>query len=177
MQRRIPDAMRFLVPLLLCSVLNACATHAPVAEPGTTFVLVRHAEKSTDDPKDPALTAAGHARAQRLADTLANAPLTAVYATAYRRTQQTAAPTAQAHDVPVTTYDAKQPAAEFAASLRERHHDGSVLVVGHSNTVPGIAAALCDCTVTEMPETEYDRLITIRIAADGKAVLEQSRQH
>ena len=33
----------------------------------TTFILVRHAEKATDDPKDPNLSEAGLMRAQSLA--------------------------------------------------------------------------------------------------------------
>lgn len=173
----IPNRFRLLAPVLLCLALAACKTHAPAPAPGPTFVLVRHAEKAADDPRDPVLTADGMARAQRLADSLRDAGLSAVYATAYRRTQQTAAPSAQGHGLMVTTYDAKQPAAEFAATLRQRHRDGSVLVVGHSNTVPDIASALCGCPVEAMPETEYDRLITVRIAADGSAVMERSRQN
>jgi len=35
---------------------------------------------------------------------------------------------------------------------------------------------LCQCTVPEMSEAEYDRLMTVRIAADGRATLEQARQ-
>jgi phosphohistidine phosphatase SixA len=173
----IPRRFRILALALLGAALAACATHAPTHAPGPVFVLVRHAEKATDDPRDPALTSIGIARAQRLADSLRDAPLAAVYATAYRRTQQTAAPTAQDHGLRVTTYDAKQPAAEVAAMLRQRHREGGVLVVGHSNTVPDIAAALCGCPVEAMPDTEYDRLITVRFAADGHATMEQSRQH
>lgn len=172
-----PNPFRLLAPALLCVALAACKTHAPDPAPGATFVLVRHAEKATDDPRDPVLTPEGMVRAQRLADSLRDTGLSAVYATGYRRTQQTAAPTAQGHGLEVTTYDAKQPASEFAALLRQRHTDDSVLVVGHSNTVPDIASALCDCPVEAMPETEYDRTITVRIAADGSAVMERSRQN
>lgn len=172
-----PNPFRLLAPALLCVALAACKTHAPDPAPGATFVLVRHAEKATDDPRDPVLTPEGMVRAQRLADSLRDTGLSAVYATGYRRTQQTAAPTAQGHGLEVTTYDAKQPAPEFAALLRQRHTDDSVLVVGHSNTVPDIASALCGCPVEAMPETEYDRTITVRIAADGSAVMERSRQN
>jgi broad specificity phosphatase PhoE len=156
--------------------LTSCAS-SPQRDAGpTTFILVRHAEKANDDPRDPNLSEAGQARAQRLARQLAHQPLTAVYATDYRRTQQTAAPTAKAHDLAVTTYDAKQPADAFAGLLRARHREGTVLIVGHTNTAPAIAAALCTCQVAPMPETEYDRLITVRFGTDGRATLEQSRQ-
>ena len=51
----------------------------------------------------------------------------------------------------------------------------SVLVVGHSNTVPGIAAALCQCTVSPMEDTEYDRWIRIQVDANGNATLQETR--
>lgn len=140
-----------------------------------TFVLVRHAEKATDDPKDPSLSDAGRARASRLAITFDGVPVTAVYATGYRRTQATAQPTAQAHGLPVRAYEAGMPADAFAAGLRAAHASGTVLVVGHSNTVPAIASALCVCTVAPMREDEYDRRITVRIAADGKVTLSETR--
>ena len=157
--------------LLLCG----CATRATMPEAGTVFVIVRHAEKAADDPKDPSLSESGHARAQRIAERLADARVTAVYATAYRRTQQTAAPTALAHRLEVRTYAAGMQAADFATELRASHMDGTVLVVGHSNTVAAIAGALCMCEVAPLRDDEYDRLITVRIDADGKSKLEETR--
>ena len=154
---------------LLLVLLTTCATFR--APPATTFVIVRHAEKVADDSRDPALTAEGRARAQRLATALATAPLVAVYATGFQRTQQTAAPTAQAHALPVTTYDAEMPVAEFAALLLRNHRHGHVLVVAHSNTAPAIAAALCGCEVAPMDENEYDRRMTVRLAGNGAATL------
>ncbi|MFC3815988.1 phosphoglycerate mutase family protein [Lysobacter sp. GCM10012299] len=166
--------MKLALPLLLAlALLGGCATTPP---PATTFILVRHAEKVPDGSKDPELTAAGLARADALAARLAGVPLDAVYSTAFRRTQQTAAPTARGHQLAVVTYDAKEPAADFSARLKREHAGQRVLVVGHSNTIPGIAAALCSCEVAEMSEAEYDRLTTVRIAADGKATLEEGKQ-
>ena len=142
----------------------------------TTFVIVRHAEKATDDARDPSLSQAGHDRAQALARLLADAPVSATYATRYRRTQQTAAPTASAQRISVSTYEAALPALQFATQLRETHaHGGTVLVVGHSNTVPDIAAALSGQYTDAMPESEFDRLYRIRIDADGKASLVTER--
>lgn len=161
--------LRTVASILLLALLAACASFR--APPATTFVIVRHAEKVADASQDPALTAEGTARAQRLATALATAPLVAVYATAYRRTQQTAAPTAQAHALPVTTYDAKTPAAEFSALLRRNHRGGHVLVVAHSNTAPDIAAALCRCEVAPMDESEYGRRMTVQVPAEGPATL------
>ena len=165
----MPYPIRIVASALLLALLTACASLR--APPTTTFVIVRHAEKVADDSRDPALTAEGRARAQRLATALATAPLVAVYATGFQRTQQTAAPTAQAHALPVTTYDAEMPVAEFAALLLRNHRRGHVLVVAHSNTAPDIAAALCGCEVAPMDESEYDRRMTVQVPAEGPATL------
>jgi len=164
------------VPLVLSLLLASCASVDRVAATDApTFIVVRHAEKADDGSQDPPLNPAGHARAQRLAALLRNTPLRAVYATAYRRTQATAAPAAASGGVPVITYDAKQAAAEFAQRLRRDHADGTVLVVAHSNTAPAIAAALCQCAVAPMDDAEYDRHMVIRLDARGQATLQEGR--
>lgn len=153
----------------------ACGTVAPATADGATatFILVRHAEKATDDARDPSLSDAGLARAAKLATLLADAPLTAAYATEYRRTQQTARPAADGHGIVVTTYDARTPEAAFASRLRTAHGRGTVLVVGHSNTVPGIVAALLGAPVEPMQDDQFGRLYRVSIGVDGKATLAQ----
>lgn len=160
-------------------MLSACTT-APAKidneKSVTTFVIVRHAEKATDDARDPSLSEAGHARAQALARLLADSRISAAYATPYRRTQQTATPTANAHGINISTYDAAIPAAQLATELRATHaNGGTVLVVGHSNTVPDIAAALSGQKTDVMPESEFDRIYRVRIDNKGKASLVTER--
>jgi broad specificity phosphatase PhoE len=162
------------IALLLVLVTGGCATRTQQPS-GVTFVVVRHAEKADDGSKDPPLTDAGLARAQALGHALRDAPLRAVYATAYRRTQQTAAPSARMRALPVVTYDAKLAASDFVTQLRRDHAAGTVLVVGHSNTVPGIAATLCQCTVPAMDDNEYDRWISIHVDGNGSATLKEER--
>ena len=172
--RRYPSQLARLASFVLVCMLGACATRAqqPTA---VTFIVVRHAEKVDDGSKDPPLSGAGLARAQALGEALRDASLRGVYATAYQRTQQTAAPAARAHSLPVVTYDARLAAADFAAQLRHEHATGTVLVVGHSNTVPDIAAALCECPVSAMEDTEYDRWIRIQVDGSGNATLQETR--
>ncbi len=156
-------------------LLAACATMPTDPSATLQFVVVRHAEKQAGAGDDPPLATAGVARAAAVARSLADAPLVAVYSTAYARTRQTAAPAASAHGLPVTPYDAREPAGAFAARLRAAHARGTVLVVGHSNTVPAIAAALCGCDVPAMEETEYDRQLVVTVDAEGNATLATSR--
>lgn len=164
---------------LLALLATGCATqasgNASTQPAGAVFVLVRHAEKAKDDPKDPTLSETGVARSKRLAQALADTRVVAAYATKYRRTQLTAAPTSLSHHLDLRTYDAALPAGEFARQLRDAHRADTVLVVGHSNTIPDLAAALCACAVEPMGEDEFDRWIEVRIDASGKTALMQRR--
>ena len=155
-----------LVALFL--VLSACASTTLAPTPGATYFVVRHAEKSTDDLKDPPLTQAGRKRAAALARQFADIPLTAAYATAFKRTQQTAQPSATASGIAVTTYEAAGSPAEFVAQLRREHARGRVLIAGHSNTVPGIVSALCNCPVPPMADTDYGRLFEVKVDKAGR---------
>lgn len=164
--------LRVLLPLLL---LGGCAAAPPLRDATLSVVVVRHGEKTSDTERDPDLSAAGLQRAHALARELADADLVAIYTTDLRRTRQTVAPAAQAHGLTPALYDPRTPAAGFIAGLKAKHGAGTVLIAGHSNTVPALVAALCACDVAGMPETEYDRLSIIRFAADGTPRLDVSR--
>ncbi|HVI58351.1 MAG TPA: histidine phosphatase family protein [Luteimonas sp.] len=171
----MPRGFRILLATFMLA-LGACAsTPVPTAAPVLAFVVVRHAEKATDDARDPSLSEAGKARAEALAGLLRDRDVVAAYATGFRRTRDTAAPTAVAHAVTITPYDAAGPAEAFAARLRREHASGTVLVVGHSNTVPGIVSALCACEVAPIDESDYGNLYEVRIGADGVARLDRQR--
>jgi broad specificity phosphatase PhoE len=132
----------------------------------TTILIVRHAEAEPGDSPDPSLSDAGRARAKALAAVAANAGVGAVYATQYARTKETAAPAAAGAGVSVIeSAVARTTLAEQSKELGRRiaseHAGGTVLVVGHSNTVPLLVAALGGVTIPEIAHTEYDRLYVI----------------
>lgn len=157
---------------VLC--LAGCAS-TPAADHATaTYLLVRHAEKDLRVADDPPLTADGIARAERLAGSLHDTPLDAIYSSPYRRTRQTAAPIAAAKGIALVDYDPAD-ATAFAARLRRYHPRGTVLVVGHSNTLPPLARALCGCAVADMDEAIYGIRYTIRFDGEGRAQLAESR--
>lgn len=162
--------------LFACSLLAGCAMPVREADKATStiFFIVRHAEK-VDASRDPDLSAAGHARGRALAKRLDGQALVALYATEFKRTSQTIAPSAQARALAITPYAAAVPATEFAAQLKSTHLRGNVLIAGHSNTVPAIVAALCACKAAAIPDHEYDRLSIVRIDADGRAQLTVER--
>jgi broad specificity phosphatase PhoE len=162
--------------LLIAAGVLALAGCATLSTPSSvSYVVVRHAEKATDDPRDPSLSDAGLARAETLATLLRSRDVVAAYATEYRRTSDTAAPTAAEHDVSITSYESEAPAEAVAERLRRSHANGTVLVVGHSNTVPGIVSALCGCEVAPIDESDYGNLFEIRIDGDAPAVLSRRR--
>ena len=154
-------AYRLLAAACILS-LAACAA-IPALSPSVTYVVVRHAEKASDDTRDPPLSDTGRARADALASLLHSRNVVATYATGFRRTRDTAAPTALEHDLSITAYDADAPADAVATRLRRSHDRGTVLVVGHSNTVPGIVSALCECQVAPIDESDYGNVFEVRV--------------
>ena len=145
--------MRLLSRLFLLLVLAAGA----FAQAGSIF-LVRHAEKQSDD-KDTPLSAKGHARAECLAQTLKDAHITAVFTSQYQRTKQTAEVVAREFELTQKSIDATA-YAEFAEAAKNASKSGNVLIVGHSNTVPGLIQKLGGPPVT-IPDTSYDQLFVI----------------
>jgi phosphohistidine phosphatase SixA len=145
--------------VLFALVLFTTAT-AAIAQ--TTVFLVRHAERADSGSggmsSDPVLSAAGRARALRLAEVLKDTKLTAVFATEFKRTQQTAAPTAKAQHLTVTTVPADQ-TATLVDKLKAA--TGAVLVVGHSNTVPEVMTALGVTAPVTIDDNEFDNLFIV----------------
>ena len=164
------------LPLLLAGLLLAgCSSQPTTPAQPATYLLVRHAEKDVAAGKDPPLTATGQARAERLARLLADVPIDALYSSPTRRTRQTATPVAQAKRLGILDYDPTD-AAAFARRLRREHPAGTVLVIGHSDTLPPLARALCGCSVADMDERIYGIRYTLRIDAGGHASLREFRE-
>lgn len=148
----------FLV-LMAGFMLAACAGTPFGDQADQKIYLVRHAEK--EPGRDPQLTPEGRLRAVDLAAYLKAAKLSAIYSTNLRRTRQTAGPISLATEIPVIFYDPSK-LEEFATQLRAR--SGNILVVGHSNTTPDLAAALGGEAGAPIVEaTEYDRLYVLTI--------------
>jgi broad specificity phosphatase PhoE len=146
---------RLVLSLLLFGFLVSAAAAQSIA------FIVRHAEKDESSSNDPGLSNAGRARAESLASMLKDAGVTTIYATEFRRTQETAAPLAQIVGLQVVTLPGKS-AADFVAKLRELH-DGNALVVGHSNTIPLLIRALGIDTPIKINDSDYDNLFVVTL--------------
>ena len=150
---------------------------APNAAPPTVVLLVRHAEKAAQPAQDPPLTEAGAARAQALVAVARDAGVTAIITTQFERTRKTAEPTATALRVTAQVVDAGPPAqhAKAVADKVLEHAGGTVLVVGHSNTIPAIVGALGAPRPRDLCDSEYDQLFVVIIGDTGPPRLIRSR--
>lgn len=165
-------ASLFMKVRLAVTLLLAGLAHSASGQ--TAIFLVRHAEKATEanEPTVP-LSAAGRARAERLATLLANAGVSGIYATETDRARQTAEPLARARKLEIHGYaprDAEgKPAPRLVIDrIKKDAPSGTVLVVGHSNTVPEILAALGYTEKVEIPSTQFDDLFLV-VPREGAA--------
>jgi phosphohistidine phosphatase SixA len=140
---------------------------AAVANAQRAIILVRHAEKASDsnEPGVP-LSEAGRARAARLAQMLASAGITAIYATETDRARQTAEPLAKALKLEVRTYSPRDASGKLAPKIvvdRMKKDDaaGIALVVGHQNTVPDVISALGYPDKIEIGDRDFDDLFLV----------------
>ena len=151
--------------LALLSLVHPAPSAAAAEDPLVVF-LVRHAEK-TAAVEDPELNAAGIERAADLARILRDAGIEHVHSSDFIRTRNTASPTAAVFGLEVEIYDAGDLPA-LVEHLRET--GGRHLVVGHSNTTPGVVELLGGTPGSEIDEPgEFDRLYVVTISAGGVA--------
>ncbi len=161
-----------LVFSMLFAILGAVVVFAYFAtfrRPVTTIILIRHAEKIID-PNNPDvdLGPAGQARAQELARMFGDAGISAVYATQYKRTQETVKPLADKLGLTVNIVDAKK-TGDLLTQVRAQHSGQTIFIAGHNNTVPEIIAALGGPKYPVIPDSEYDNLFVVTIYRTGQA--------
>jgi broad specificity phosphatase PhoE len=136
-------------------------------EASPILFLVRHAEKATTGGNDPGLSSAGHQRAEALARILKDSKITMIFSTEFKRTQETAAPTAKVTRITPTIV----PANDVLALVEKlRSLKGNGLVVAHGNTIPDLVKALGIATPVNIPENDYSELFVI-ILGDNPQLL------
>jgi len=160
MMTRIPSQMLLRGALALLMLGGA----APVAAQ-QLVIVVRHAERadggsnSMQAQADPLLSTEGTARAERLAAMLADAGVTAIFATEYKRTQDTGKPLAAKLGLTVQSSSGNDSGA-LVKRIKTEHAKGVVLVIGHSNTIPAIVKGFGGGPVTVADE-DYSSLFLV----------------
>ena len=166
------SARRILICLFLCAL-------PAIASAQSLVYVVRHAERAdggagantmNSAPADPHLSAAGVARAAKLANMLADGGIKAIYVTDFKRTQETAAPLAARLHLRVDTIKSAD-SASLIASMKAHHQHDVVLVVGHSNTIPDIIKALGGPSIV-IGDNEYD---SVFVLVPGTGVMSRIR--
>ena len=144
--------------------------------PPTVVLLVRHAEKAAQPPQDPPLTEKGTARAQALVSIARDADVKAIITTEFVRTRTTAEPTAAALGINPDVVKASTPDHAKAVAAEVLKHPGqTVLVVGHSNTVPAIVGALGAPRPKDLCDSQYDQLFVVVLGDAGPPRVIRSR--
>jgi 2,3-bisphosphoglycerate-dependent phosphoglycerate mutase len=155
--------MRLLFAASLLLIIGLFTLPTPAQD--KTIVLVRHAERNPPTPTDkgdPDLSPEGKARAERLWKIVKKYKPHEIFATEYKRTQQTVEQIARRRGKQVQTYDSAKTAdlvAQMMASKTEHY-----LIAGHSNTIPVFANLLMKKEVfKQLPETEFGVVWVVRI--------------
>jgi phosphohistidine phosphatase SixA len=166
-----------LFPLLLlllgwggvASPATAQESETTAADCPTTIYVYRHAERVSDTDRDSPLSEKGHARAGALADALALSGITAIHVTPYRRTQQTASPLAERLGLTMEVEGSGDPdgVEGLVRRILERYRGESVLIVGHSNTVPVIVGAFGGPALEEFESSRYGDLFILTVPTIG----------
>lgn len=162
--------MKNLLLIVACLVMNIS-----VAQETTTIYLIRHAEKATDGSNDPGLSDEGMDRVKVWGDYFEDKNISMYYTTTYKRASETASGTLS-HSmhyppVPGTTYNVTMktydPMTLSLKKIAEDNSGKSVVIVGHSNTIPAQINALIGKKVyADMQESEYGNLYIIKITGN-----------
>lgn len=151
--------------LLLCLIAGV-ASAQDASEKPTTLILIRHAERGNDGSKDPPLADVGTARANNLVNVFKNTDLAAIYSSDYKRTKNTATPTAQAKNLEVKIYEPMKE--DEIKRIIAENKGKTVLVVGHSNTTPWTANFLTGNKLKDFPDTDYGNILIVNVWESGK---------
>jgi broad specificity phosphatase PhoE len=148
--------------LISCEETETKSTTPTKADTETTlYYLIRHAEKDTLDPKEenPQLTDKGKKRAEKWAEIFKNIKFDAVYSTDFTRTRLTAEPSAKANNLEVILY---KPNSMNIDTFKSETKGKTILIVGHSNSIPKFTNDLLDKKKYEqLDESVYGNLYIV----------------
>ena len=139
----------------------------------TTFILVRHAEKEgqnsiTGNIKDPKLSEEGQKRAERLMSLFAKTIIDAVYSTPFIRTKSTVEPLAKLKSLTVLEYEPGK--LEVIDKMTRDYFGKTIMVCGHSNTIPKIANHLIKTgDFKDFDDADYSNILIITVSSTSKS--------
>ena len=149
----------------------------------TVVIVVRHGEKQTSDPAntDPPLSEAGVKRAQSLIQLAEDADVSVIYTTQFNRARETAQPLADKLNIPVIAMEVSGSnlnnySSAMAKEILAKHAGKTVLVIGHTNTVPQLVEALGGKLPPAIDDAaEFDRLFVVVVPKNGAVKVVKGR--
>lgn len=153
--------MKYLLIFLAAISFSDCLT-AQAASDVTKVFIVRHAEKESG--RDPVLTAAGNVRAGDLLRALNSKGIQKIYVSQFLRTQMTADSLRIQMGLDTVHYMADTLCDNLVNSIMQHRDFGkTILIIGHSNTIPQIIRKLGvkDYPYGDIPDNDFDDLFLI----------------
>ena len=147
----------------------------------TTVIALRHAETEKDGTQNPPLSENGKKQVEDLIKALENAGVAAVFTTQFKRTFDTGKPLGEKLGVPVIPVEINgQNLADYHNQIAEKilkeFSGKTVVVIGHSNTVPPIVQALSGKTVPAIDDaSEFDALFVVTSKGKGNGGFVRAR--
>lgn len=181
MPRRTATGLTFVSIMLVsgCAAANA-GDQQPAIPDGrneTTVYIIRHAEKMSEQDRDPDLSQRGRERADSLAVALRDSGVNIIITSNLKRTIQTAAPLARLRHISpkiVSIEGSVEGHVQRVANEVLKHPGATILVVGHNNTVGKIVEKIGGGHIGDLCADEYSNLIIVSLAKGkpGKILLE-----
>jgi len=112
----------------------------------------------------------GKARAARLAEMLRNSGVEAIYVTDFARTRETAMPVSRELARELTIVPKGDPQ-ELVQRLRKEHAGQAVLLVGHTDTLPGLIKAFGYAGEIKIDAQDYGNVFILTPKAEGAPAL------
>jgi broad specificity phosphatase PhoE len=117
----------------------------------STYYLIRHAEKVISENPNPELDSIGKLRALQWAEIFEDISFDAVYSTDYIRTRNTVLPTTKSKGLNLILY---HPRDINYKKFKSETKGKTILIVGHSNTIPKFVNELIG--VEKYKDIEHD---------------------
>lgn len=167
--------MRHLSTSLICATILATSSAITCAQ--QAVVLVRHAElqgAAMAEPKHLPLSEAGEVRANRLATMLKDSDIGAIYVTDFVRTNKTGEPLARELKKELTALPKGDPQ-QLVDRLRRNHGSQTVLLVGHTDTLPGLIKAFGLPVEIQISPEDYGNIFVVIPKTQGAPTLLRMR--
>ncbi len=167
----------FNLQWLLSALLTVFVTgYSQSIAPGTTIIVVRHAEKDTAQI-DPELSPEGYERVKELTSMLASADIAAIYSTQFKRTMNTVKLLSEKLGISITIvpHDRSRTVKEYSEGLTKKilgeQTGKTVLISSHNNVAPEIIRALGIPDPPTIDDSTYDDLFVVSKQSNSTASL------